>query len=170
MREDLDFEFIIMDQEQYQIEVKDYLESISYLAICELSLFQNYNFHPVVKLIDTEVFYGDLSEGLPIRIFLMDEHNCEVFHEDRNYFPHSSVGLLEYVKLPKWNVSTKLENSMELETEIIVEWFIDCWQKSGGQSFELPAYICQHDDVMSFNLKTLEWKNEKDDKWNYFTN
>ena len=157
-----------MTNDEYKIEVEKYLSELSDLVVRELRSFQNFNFHPRVKIIDAEVFHDGLGEELPIRIFLMDEGNNEVFHDDPRYFPDSSIGLLEKIEIPEWKLDFESDESWQIEIDAIFKWYFECWKKAGGDSFRLPAYICEHDDIQSLNLKTGELRMDEDDKFTHF--
>ncbi len=170
------------DAESYQRLIMSYLEKLSDRLRAELRLLLSNRFHPDVALVDIEVFADGLEWELPVRLFLMDKGNNEVFHDDPGYFPESSMGFLVVVErvIPDdlvdgealVDVQDALEeagvDTSEVETQAIIAWFAACWQQAGGGECPLPAYICAHDDIRSFDLKQMEWAPDAEGKWKYF--
>ena len=48
--------------------------------------------------------------------------------------------------------------------KILADWFGECWHRAGGATFSLPAYVCQHDDIESFDLRRRVWVDDEE-KW-----
>src|SRR6266446_1017202 len=109
-------------------------------------------------------------------IFLIDAHNSEAFHHDPTYFLPTSIGLLEEIKevIPQSEVDRQKRyeeagvETIEVETITLLEWFVTCWIRAGGQHCTLPAYLCRHDDRESFDLKQMKWEADRQGKQTHF--
>jgi hypothetical protein len=160
----------------YKRWIRDLLEGLSPALESQLRTILGYQFHPRVVLLDTEVFWDGLREGVPLRMFLMNAHNCETFHQDPAYFPSPSIGILEEVRavIPQSEEARQQRfadagvDTQEIEAATLVEWFVGRWIRAGGQECRLPAYMCYHDDNRSFDLRQLKWEPDSQGKWNHF--
>lgn len=108
-------------------------------------------------------------------MFSMDKYANEVFYESNkhNIFAGSYevLGDIVYYNLLDEEYDEFWEfyeqNDVELskkEKEVIVEWFVACWNNADGQSVKLPAYFCFHDDDKSYDLQKNKWINDEE-KW-----
>ncbi|GER89004.1 hypothetical protein KDW_31660 [Dictyobacter vulcani] len=164
------------DANGYTQWIRSLLEKLEPALESQLQTIVTARFHPHVVLLDTEVFPDGLREGVPLRMFLLDAHNSEVFHHDATFFLPSSIGLLEAVKEvipPSEEDRQKLYEeagveTIEIEMSTLIEWFVACWMRAGGQHVTLPAYICRHDDQESFDLHQMKWVADQQGKHTHF--
>lgn len=133
------------------------------------------HFHPEVVFLDFEVFPYGLTEELPVRGFLMDSGYNEVFHNDPGYFAASSLDLLPDIphiiplsEKARTDAFLKADIPLyEIEIEALIPWFARCWIAADGERFSLPAYICRHDDIQSFDLKQQLWLPDEEGKYTH---
>lgn len=165
------------DANSYQQWIRRFLEKLSPALESQLQTIFSYRFHPQVVLLDIEVFPDGFREGVPMRMFLIDARGCEAFHHDPAYFLPTSIGLLEEIKevIPQSEGDRQKQyedagiETLEIEMTTLIEWFVACWIRVDGPHFQLPAYICYHDDRESFDLKQMKWEANLQGKWTYFT-
>ncbi|WHY01336.1 hypothetical protein [Neobacillus sp. DY30] len=159
--------------ETYINSLKDNLEKNTEKLIQNLKAIINYNYYNEIDLLDFSVFMQPFE--LSIMMFSMDKEANEVFYQgnDSSIYAGSLklLGEIEYHQLPD-NKSDEFWGFYEQNDEVIstseeqtiVEWFVACWDKAGGHSFTLPAYLVFHDDVKSFDLHRNKWISD-DEKW-----
>lgn len=165
----------VYDADGYKQWIRRMLERFSPALTIQLRTILSHRFHPRIVLLDTEVFPGGLGEGIPMRMFLIDEHNGETFHDDPAYFLPSSIGMLEEITavIPRHEADRQQRyqdagvDTMEMEMAALVEWFAERWIRAGGQQCKLPAYICYHDGRESFDLKQMRWEANVNGKWTH---
>ncbi|MGZ3715831.1 MAG: hypothetical protein ACXVA4_10455 [Ktedonobacterales bacterium] len=167
----------VYDADGYKQWIRRYLDRLSPALENQLQTILSYRFHPQVVLLDTEIFPDGLREGIPIRMFLIDKHNSEVFHSNPAYFLPSSISLLEDIKevIPQSQVDRQQLyqdagiDTLDIEMGTLVEWFTECWIRADGRQCKLPAYICYHDDNKAFDLRQMKWVANVHGKWAHFT-
>ena len=75
----------VYDAESYKRWIRSLLDRLSPALEQQLRTILSAHFHPRVVLLDTEVFPDGLRDGIPMRMFQIDAHNREVFHDDPAY-------------------------------------------------------------------------------------
>jgi hypothetical protein len=166
----------VYDANSYKQWIRPFLERLSPALESQLQTIFSSRFHPHVVLLETQVFPDGLREGVPLRMFLIDAHNSEAFHHDPTYFLPTSIGLLEEIEevIPQSEAERQKlyeeagVETVEVETITLIEWFVACWIRAGGQHFTLPAYLCRHDDRESFDLKQMKWVADLQGKQTHF--
>lgn len=164
------------DADSYQQWIMGVLNRLSPALESQIRTILSYRFHPRVVLLDVEVFPDGLREGLPMRMFLIDAQNCETFHDDPAYFLPSSIGFLDEITevIPTNEVDRRSRyeaagiDTVEIEMAALIDWFIACWMRAGGQQSTRPAYICRHDERESFDLRRMKWEANARGKWTHF--
>ncbi len=154
------------DADSYKRWIRSQLDRLSPALEQQLRTILSARFHPRVVLLDTEVFPDGLRYGIPMRMFQIDAHNCEVFHDDPAYLLPSSIGILEEIPevIPHAESDRQQRyeeagvDTSQIESATLLEWFAACWVAAGGQQCPLPAYVCYHDDRESFDLRHLKWE------------
>lgn len=167
----------VYDADSYKRWIRGLLDQLAPTLESQLRMILRYRFHPRVVLLDTEVFADGLREGVPMRMFLIDAHYSETFHNDPDYFLPSSIGILEEIKEVVPQDETERQKAyedagietLEIEMATLVEWFVECWIRADGPLCKLPAYVCYHDDKESFDLKQMKWEANTHGKWTHFT-
>jgi hypothetical protein len=160
--------------EEYRAFVRENLERHTAALTAQLRDILALRFHPDVVLLDFEVFHDGLAEELPVRGFFMDRSNNEVFSDDPaltgssldllpdipHIIPESEKPRLQAIEAAEADIDT-----ISIEAAEIIAWFAHCWTAAGGQDFPLPAYICRHDDITSFDLKQQKWLPDEEGKF-----
>lgn len=54
-------------------------------------------------------------------------------------------------------VTEKAGSLEERLNEMVVRWFYQCWKRSVGTDFTVPAYVCIHDSNLAFDLVEEEY-------------
>ncbi len=165
----------VYDADGYKRRIRSLLDRLSPALESQLRTILSYRFHPRVVVLDTEVFPDGFREGIPMRMFLIDAHNSETFHDDPAFFRASSIGILEEVQdvvphneLERQKVYEDAGvETLEIEMATLVEWFAACWIRADGQRCNLPAYVCYHDSNDSLDLKQLKWEANAQGKWTH---
>jgi hypothetical protein len=156
----------VYDADSYKRWIRSLLDRLSPALEQQLRTILSAHFHPRVVLLDTEVFPDGLRDGIPMRMFQIDAHNSEVFHDDPAYLLPSSIGILEEIAevIPHGESDRQQRyegagvDTIQIELATLLEWFAACWVAAGGQQCPVPAYVCYHDDRESFDLRQLKWE------------
>jgi hypothetical protein len=126
------------------------LEPLTDKCVAALATALAQNHPPDTVLIDINVRASDLATDFTPTWFRMDETTGQIgdpqylMLSDRPIVDDDAVG----------------DGSMQ----ILAEWFADCWNRAGGATSAYPAYLCQHDDIESFDLRQRIWIDDEQ-KW-----
>ena len=154
-------------KEQFQKEVRIHLDRLTDQLTPVLKQLIEYSYVPEVKSLDFEVFCDGFTYGFPVRVFFMDEDNCEhfIYVDGQAQYPCPiDPGLLEIERVYSPELEEMyFQQDEDLDTfmaagETLVTWFADCWEKAGGLSFSLQAHIALHDDIRAFDLVNQKWQ------------
>jgi hypothetical protein len=159
--------------DDYISSLKESLQKNEHVLIANIKEIQTFHYYEGIDLLDFEIFMQPFD--LSIMMFSMDDEANEVFYEgnDRKIFSgsHPLFDETQYYNLPAensdafWEFYEQNEESISAaEEETIVRWFVSCWNKAGGKSFELPVYLDFHDDIKSFDLHKNKWI-DSEEKW-----
>lgn len=167
----------VYDSDTYKRWIRSLLDPFAPALEQQLRTILSARFHPRVVLLDTEVFPDGLRNGMPMRMFQIDAHNGEVFHDDSAYLLPSSIGILDDVAevIPQAEKDRQQRyevagvDTIQIESSTLLEWFAACWVAVGGQQCPVPAYICYHDDSESFDLRQLKWEPNEVGKATHYT-
>jgi hypothetical protein len=151
---------------EFQQLVATHLETLTKSLIPVLQKLIRCPYPPEVHHLDFEVFWDSFTEGFPIRVFFMDERNCEyfVYKNGKPEYPTDvDPALLKIDYVYPMSLEDEVRErhpEMDCMTEagkVIVPWFAKCWWAAGGQTFSLPAYIGFHDEQARLDLATQKW-------------
>jgi hypothetical protein len=167
----------VYDADSYKRWIRSLLEQLTPALEQQLRTILSARFHPLVVLLDTEVFPDGLGDGIPMRMFQIDAHNGEVFHDDPAYLLPSSIGILDDIAEVILPAETSRQqrfeeagvDTIQIESATLLEWFTACWGAAGGQQCLVPAYVCYHDESESFDLRQLKWKSNEVGKATHYT-
>ena len=161
--------------DSYKASIQSNLEKQTGILVQELQKIISYTFDPAVELVDFSTFTDPTRFELTIMMFSMDTNAGEVFGEAIT--PQNFAGSVEvlsdmiYHYVPDHEAQAfsefYLQNDEELgmkEQQIFTDWFITCWEKAGGQAFNLPAYFGFHDVTPSYDLQNARIV-EDTEKW-----
>ncbi|MEI2368490.1 hypothetical protein [Niallia circulans] len=153
--------------ENYLNDVKENLKLQSDILIESLMRVKPYNFSSEVKLLDFCTFIEPLNYEYSILMFSMDSNNNEVFNEENDDDVFAGSETLIEGKYYEVNIKNYdeweefyLANADFLEEQIqklFEEWFLECWNKIGGDEIKLPSYFIFHDEYRSYDLKENKW-------------
>jgi hypothetical protein len=154
------------ESEEFRTLLRTGLQRLEEPLIAVLRQLLVYKYPPEIVAISFEVFSDSWSQGFPARAFFLDETNSEFFvyvNGDAKYPSPVDPELLDvpFVITPE-DEDRIIECNPDLDTysvgaEEFISWFIDCWNKAGGASFQLHASIAEHDSGRQFNLVSGKW-------------
>lgn len=135
------------------------------------SLFER-PLHPDARVVDVEIS----PDGVPpdARIFMMDEGDNEVFDSSEEFLD-SSLELLpdtDPYREEDFSLDSPVDTDFDpftINIEETVSWLARCWNNAGGGWSDIPAYVCPHDDIRSFDLRKGHWSNDAEDKYLFFS-
>ncbi|PEY39452.1 hypothetical protein CN354_08570 [Bacillus cereus] len=164
----------LFTKDTYISSVKENLETNSERLIHNIREILKFNYYSKIELVDFMIFIG--SFDLSIMMFSMNREASEVFYEgnDSSVFAgsHELLERISYYNLSYdksdefWEFYEQNDEIIsEDEEKIIVEWFIDCWNKANGRSIKLPAYCGFHDANKSFDLQKNKWVSDEGKWW-----
>ncbi|MED4750816.1 hypothetical protein [Brevibacillus choshinensis] len=147
--------------EKYIDSIKENLQKNSDTLVENIKQILDFQFYNEIELLDFEAFNQPFN--LSIMMFSMDRQANEVFYEgkDNNVFSgsHQLLQGVEYYNLPDdksnefWEFYEQSEEELSKgEEQLIVDWFVECWNKANGSSIKFPAYFVFHDDIKSLDL------------------
>ena len=158
--------------QNYISTVKNNLQKKSEQLIQQLRKTIRFNYYHKVDLLDYTAFIQ--PHEISILMYSMDGNANEVFYQgnESNIFA-GSYDLIEDISY--FNVSDDQDEFWEfyeqndevisnLETQVFVEWFKDCWKQAGGKNAKLPSYFSFHDYDNCFDLQNNKWVSDGD-KW-----
>jgi hypothetical protein len=154
-------------KEQFQEEVREYLDRLTDRIVPVLKQLVEYSYVPAVKSLDFEVFCDSFAYAFPVRAFFMDEDNSEyfIYVDGKAQYPCPvDPGLLEIEGVYPAELEEmyfQQDEDLDIFTiagETLIDWFAECWKEAGGLSFPLQAHIALHDDVRAFDLVNQKWQ------------
>ena len=150
-------------EQTFRQQVRSNLSSLEASLIPVLSALVSYQYPSQVAALDFEVFSDGFTRNFPVRAFFLDSSNTEFFlYVDGTATYPSPVdpGLLEidYVYPPELEDQLEAESPdsdpWHIATTELLDWFLSCWRKAGGERFPLAATIAHHDASSELNLLT----------------
>lgn len=108
------------------------------------------------------------SWDLNLMVYSMNSDVDKVFNEyDKDSLFYESKEIfkeLEYYQIEEsqedlfFNFYEKNYEILEiLEKKIILEWFLSCWEQSGGLSLKFPVYFLFNDDIKYYDIQNSKW-------------
>jgi len=147
---------------QYRQIVQNRLSALTDQLVSELAVIVQAQQPEDTYLLNFEVHTEGFAEGFPV---CWEPLNAEMDQlEDRiDLLPTLAYTLPEEV-VNEGIYSEADINTWDAAFQILVVWFGECWYKAGGMKCAYPAYLCQHDDNQSYDLRNLKWFSD-DEKW-----
>lgn len=147
---------------EYRQIVQSRLDALTDQLVSELAVIAQAQQPEETYLLNFEVHTDGFAEGFPVcweplsaemdqlkaRIDLLPLLTQTLPGEIVNEGIHSEVGI----------------NTWDTAFQMLVVWFGKCWHEAGGTECAYPAYICQHDDIESYDLRLLKWISDNE-KW-----
>ncbi|WP_312319008.1 hypothetical protein [Stenotrophomonas sp.] len=149
----------------FQQNVRSSLSQLDGQLIPVLESLISHQYPAQVAALDFEIFSDQFTEGFPVRAFFLDNTNteCFVYVDGRATYPSPvDPGLLEIDCVYPVSHEEQLEMASsdsdlwQIATSELLDWFLACWMKAGGQNFALAATIAEHDSRSELNLMTGE--------------
>lgn len=140
---------------QYKQVVQNRFDALTALIVSELAVIAETRQPEETFLLNFEVHIDGFAEGFPV---LWEPLSAEMDQlEDRI----DLLPMLAYT-LPDDIVNEGIYSEAGINVwgtafQMLVLWFGECWHKAGGLTCAYPAYICQHDDIESYDLRLLKW-------------
>lgn len=161
--------------ESYSASIQANLEKNKAALVEQLQKVLSYQFDPAVDLLDYTAFIEPTRFELSIRMFSIDKDANEVFGDNVSLINFAGsaelVSDVSYFHLQEEQSDNfddfYEQNDEELankEQQIFTEWFAQCWEKAGGNAFNLPSYFGFHDETNSYDLQNARFV-EDEDKW-----
>lgn len=156
----------IYDIESYENEIRKKLANYTNHLINELRDICSYKLYPDVGLLK---FCASIqSWDLNLMVYSMNSEVDKVFNEyDKESLFYESKEIfkeLEYYQIEEsqedlfFNFYEKNYEILEvLEKKIILEWFLSCWEQSGGLSLKFPVYFLFNDDIKYYDIQNSKW-------------
>lgn len=112
------------------------------------SLFQM-PIHPDISSAEIQIFLDDEDGSNASFWIYFDGRNKKIDKTDEGLFPGRSMQLFN-LDLSEKEIYENSEYEDKFEyldslANLIKNWFIVCWQKSGGQNYSIPLEIAVHD-------------------------
>jgi hypothetical protein len=103
--------------------------------------------------------------NFPVYVFAMDDESPdEVYFEppfSGSLLPGSGE-LIPSGVIDQDDYETAGVATFEIGSEVLAEWFGECWHSVDGASFPLPAYINLHDSSSYYDLRARRWVRDTD--------
>ncbi|MED0665099.1 hypothetical protein P4T04_02040 [Bacillus badius] len=159
--------------EKYSHTVKGSLQRSSEELIQQIRKTLDFNYYDQIDLLDYTAFIQPYE--ISIVMYSMDRNANEVFYQgsESNIFAGSYdlIEDVEYFNLLDdqegefWAFYEQHEEEIsKIETQIMVDWFKDCWKRAGGERVKLQSYFSFHDYDHCFDLQNNQWITDGD-KW-----
>ncbi len=147
---------------QFRQIVQSRLDELTAPLVSELAVMAQAQQPDGTYLLNFEVHSDGLAEGFPV---CWEPMSAEIDQlEDRvDLLPTLTYTLPDDIVNEGIYTASGI-NCWDTAFQLLVVWFGKCWHKAGGMSCAYPAYICQHDDIESYDLRLLKWISD-DEKW-----
>ena len=139
---------------QYLTDLQKYLDTYSPILIPKLAACLTLRFEADVAFLDFEVFEDSAKNGFPVMLGPTTREN-DVYSEHRGILNSSDFKIPD--SLDACGYDFDYECDADGFIEVFAPWFQKCWATAGGLAHPLPAYICGHDDIRSFDLRRCRW-------------
>lgn len=148
--------------DEFKAAVRAHLDRLTERLTAELSAVIDAPQPPGTALLDFEAHPDELASRFSVLLFPMDRSPSQL---------GSPIYLLTDVRppVPK-DLFDTLGASFEdvdpyaIAFRVLVDWFASCWNKAGGDRCRFPAFLCQHDDIESYDLRRGVWVDDEE-KW-----
>jgi hypothetical protein len=156
----------VMDKDELrrslEQQVQDHLSQLTDRLISELRPIVTKTQPQDTYLLDFEVHADGFGDSFPVYWDPFDAEltqlpgRTDLLADIPYTIPPEIIDSEEYddMGIDAWNIAFRM----------LAPWFAECWHAAGGLDCAYPAYICQHDDVESFDLKQRTWISD-DEKW-----
>jgi hypothetical protein len=147
----------------FQQHVRSSLSQLDGSLIPVLETLISHQYPAQVAALDFEIFSDGFTTGFPVRAFFLDSQNSEffVYVDGQATYPSPvDPDLIQVDCVYPVELEDQLESESpgsdpwHIATAELLEWFLSCWQKAGGQQFSLAATIAHHDSSSELNLIT----------------
>ena len=147
----------------FQKHVRSSLVELDALLIPVLGALVSHQYPREIAALDFEIFSDGFTSGFPVRAFFLDSRNSEffVYFDGQATYPSPvdpaliSIDCVYPVELEEQlEAESPGSDPWHIATKELLEWFVSCWQKAGGQRFPLAATIAHHDSSSELNLIT----------------
>lgn len=153
-------------ERKFQAKVRSHLDDLSGQLVPVLKKLISYSYPEKVFTLSFEIFPDSFTSQFPVRVFFMDNENCEHFEYIDGVAQYPSPvdpELLDVDKVYPDEVEEAFEGYEELDLWTLAAaetalWFYDCWKKAGGKRFGLGATIADHDSPEELNLQNGKWQ------------
>ena len=145
----------------FQQQVRSSLSKLDLLLIPVLGALVSHQYPGQVVALDFEIFSDGFTTGFPVRAFFLDSRNTEffVYVDGQATYPSPvDPALINIDFVYPAELEDQLENESpgsdpwHIATAELLDWFLSCWQKAGGDGFPLAATIAHHDSSSELNL------------------
>jgi len=140
--------------EQYRDDLQGYLDTYIPILIPKLSACLKLSYAADVAFLDFEVFEDSAGIGFPV-MFGPTTRGNEVYSENRSILNSNDFCLPDALDACGYNF--EYEREEDGFVKVFAPWFRICWATAGGLMHPLPAYVCGHDDIRSFDLRRCIW-------------
>ena len=154
-------------EQEYRVGVRQYLDKLNKDIEGILTQLINHEYPDEVTCLDFEIFLDSFTRDFPVRVFFMDDDECEFFIEvdgvaqcpspvDPDLLDIPCVYPYEYQE--SFTILDDKFNPWSAASNELIEWFSERWNSCGGSNFKRKAYIAPHDRANAFNLVKSEWE------------
>jgi hypothetical protein len=154
-------------KEDFKDKVSEYINRLTDDLLPILKKLIEHEYPQEVDTLAFEIFTDGFSSEFPVRAFFMNEDNSECFImvDGKAEYPSPvdpDLLRIEHVYPNELEEEyTKKDETLDpwgIATNVLIEWFSECWLSAGGESFQLKANIAPHDSNYEFNLLESKWE------------
>ncbi len=109
------------------------------------------------EFLEVVIFPDGILNELPITLFFKDQFQNPVLGGTFELGNSSGPVLTPDEKEQVYRFDEDGVETLEIELEVLIEWFSTCWLAANGSDFQLPAYLSLENDLEAFDLKEMKW-------------